>query len=280
MNVIDLENSEDFETAKAFSNSLSHCFSASPYSIQQVIEWLEPVKLTDLANCTLCELGCGNGGLLQYVAHYTDKKAFGVDLGRSIKVARGNFEKMNIRNVDFVRDDLRSFSFAHADRFDFVYSIGVLHHMKHPEEGFSAILRATRPGGRFHCWVYGHEGNLMVRRFVDPARRVVSHLPWWAVKYAMAFPLALPFYLTSQLIRVPWIGKAREVIPMYPYLKWISGYRFRFHHHVAFDQIVSRHTVYIKKETIEQWLRSKRVKDTYIISRNGNSWKFGGVKRR
>ena len=120
MNDIDLKNSEDFETAKAFSNSWRHCFSASPYSIKQVIEWLDPVVLTDLSNSTVCELGCGNGGLLQYIARYTEKEAIGVDLGRSIEVARGNFERMNIRNVDFVRDDLRSFSFAHAGGFDFV----------------------------------------------------------------------------------------------------------------------------------------------------------------
>jgi hypothetical protein len=52
-----------------------------------------------------------------------------------------------------------------------------------------------------------------------------------------------------------------------------------FFRHVAFDQLVTPQTIYIEKTTIESWLKlNNRVnqKSTYIIFRNGNSWKFGG----
>ena len=35
-----------------------------------------------------------------------------------------------------------------------------------------AVLANTRPGGRFHCCVYGHEGNALVRWLVEPVRNV------------------------------------------------------------------------------------------------------------
>jgi hypothetical protein len=39
--------------------------------------------------------------------------------------------------------------------------------------------------------------------------------------------------------------------------------------------------VYLDKITIETWLRDPRIEpgSTYIIFRNGNSWKFGGTVR-
>jgi hypothetical protein len=46
---------------------------------------------------------------------------------------------------------------------------------------------------------------------------------------------------------------------------------------VSFDQLVTPHTNYIPKSTIQAWLRSyEYLEDWYIIQRNGNSWKFGG----
>ena len=42
-----------------------------------------------------------------------------------------------------------------SDGYDVVYSIGVLHHLKRAAARASkSVVRNTRPGGRFHCWVY------------------------------------------------------------------------------------------------------------------------------
>jgi hypothetical protein len=39
--------------------------------------------------------------------------------------------------------------------------------------------------------------------------------------------------------------------------------------------------VYIDRATVERWLSDPRVEpgSTYVVMRNGNSWKFGGVSR-
>jgi hypothetical protein len=52
-----------------------------------------------------------------------------------------------------------------------------------------------------------------------------------------------------------------------------------FFRHVAFDQLVTPQTKYIDRATIENWLAANEKVDftnTYLIFRNGNSWKFGG----
>jgi SAM-dependent methyltransferase len=268
----------DLKTAEAFSSSWINCFSASPYTLREVREWLAPVPLERLAGKKVCEMGCGNGGLLQHVAPFTTEIATGVELGRSIETARENFGTMGLTRCRFIQQDLVAFAAAHPGEFDFVYCIGVLHHMQDPGEGFRAVLRATRPGGRFHCWVYGYEGNLPIRTFLEPVRRMASRLPWRLNKYGLALPLAVPFFILSQSVKGLRDDLFRRWIPLYDYLQWIGNYPFAFHHHVAFDQLVSPQTAYLRKETIEQWLCRPDVADTYILSRNGNSWKFGGTK--
>jgi hypothetical protein len=69
-------------------------------------------------------------------------------------------------------------------------------------------------------------------------------------------------------------------MPLYSYSSWISKRDFLFFRHVAFDQLVTPQTKYIDRKTIEKWMSSSELIDqstTYIIFRNGNSWKFGGM---
>ena len=67
-------------------------------------------------------------------------------------------------------------------------------------------------------------------------------------------------------------------LPLYRYMLWIGKRNLSFHHHVAFDQLVTPMTHYITKQRVEKWLSDERVEpgSTYIEFRNKNGWKFGG----
>jgi hypothetical protein len=55
---------------------------------------------------------------------------------------------------------------------------------------------------------------------------------------------------------------------------------FHFFHHVAFDQLVTPRTRYLRRNTVEEWLGDPAIDpaSTYIMWRNSNTWKFGGRK--
>jgi SAM-dependent methyltransferase len=166
-----------------------------------------------------------------------------------------------------------------SDGFDIVYSIGVLHHLKEPFAGFESVVRNTKPGGKFHCWVYANEGNKVIIHLVDPIRKIASKLPWWVTKYMIALPLVIPFYFYAKIISK---SKIFASMPLHQYSCWISNREFGFFRHVAFDQLVTPQTAYLSKATIEKWLsESDEIAEnsTYVIFRNGNSWKFGGMKK-
>jgi hypothetical protein len=126
--------------------------------------------------------------------------------------------------------------------------------------------------------VYAKEGNAVIIYFVDPIRKIVSNLPWWFTKYFVALPLVIPYFFYAKIISRSTIFKG---LPLFHYSYWIAQRSFPFFHHVAFDQLVTPQTTYISRATIENWLSSFPQIDknsTYIIFRNGNSWKFGGIK--
>jgi SAM-dependent methyltransferase len=245
------------------------------YSTAQFEEWLAPLTRKDVEGKRVVELGCGGGNLLTHMNAWGPRELIGVDLGDSVTMAERNMALAGAQDFQVVKHDLTTY--AAAEPFDLAYCIGVLHHLKDPHAGFNAVLRNTRSGGHFHCWVYAHEGNGVIRWVVDPLRRLASRLPWWVTKYLIATPLAAPYFLYAKsLSALRWPLLKR--LPLYDYSLWIAQRGFPFFRHVAFDQLVTPQTAYIRKRTVGEWLTDPRIDrmSTYLIFRNGNSWKFGG----
>lgn len=261
--------SGDRETAAAFAQSWNRI--GSVYTREQFLEWFAPLTPDDLRGKDVIELGFGNGSLLVHVAQCDPKRLAGVELGDTIGQTNANLAAAG-KSAELHRGDLTT---ASLGAFDVAYCIGVIHHLDSPDAGFAAVLRHAKAGGQFHCWVYAHEGNAIIRWIVDPIRRVASRLPWWVTKYLLATPLVAPYFLYAKLT-----GGLR-FLPLYEYTRWIAPEPFRFFRHVAFDQLVTPRTRYIDRATVERWLADPRVEpsSTYVIHRNGNSWKFGGRVR-
>jgi len=276
--------SSDTQTAAAFATSWNNLPPGSVYTREQFEDWLAPLAREDVAGKDVVELGCGNGSLLTHMAEWEPARLVGVDLGDSVQSARENLQRSGHTTTTVLQADLVDFR---SEGFDVAYCIGVLHHLKRPQDGFNSVVANTRPGGRFHCWVYAREGNGLVRLIVEPVRTVASRLPWWVTKYLIATPLVAPYFLYAKAIRaLSGIGepmrKILAVLPLYEYSLWIAQRGFAFFRHVAFDQLVTPQTIYVSRDMVARWLDANPRIDpdsTYIILRNGNSWKFGGRTR-
>jgi len=266
----------DKETADAFARSWNNLPPGTVYTFGQFTDWMAPLTKEDVSGKRVLELGCGNASQMVHVANWNPSYLEGVELGDSIISARANMAKSSFMNYKVFQADLISYQ---SDGFDLVYCIGVLHHLNNPKKGFEAILRNTKNGGRFHVWVYAQEGNAFIIYFLEPIRRLVSGLPWRVIKYFIATPLVIPFYIYAKTLNLLPRNKLFRKLPLYEYSLWIAKREFSFFRHVAFDQLVTPVTRYISRQTIESWLVECQQIDKdsiYIIMRNGNSWKFGG----
>jgi SAM-dependent methyltransferase len=269
----------DQQTADAFATSWNNLPPGSIYTEAQVADWFAPLAPADIRGARVLEMGCGNASLMVHVIRWQPAQLDGIDLGAAVASAQKNLAASGFSNWSVRQEDLTAFT---SDGYDIVYSIGVLHHLKEPRLGFDAVVRNTRRGGRFHCWVYAREGNSLVIGLVDPLRRVASRLPWWVTKYALATPLVFPYYLYAKLLAALPRWKALRALPLHDYSHWIARREFAFFRHVAFDQLVTPQTAYLDRATLERWLADNPAVlpgTTYVTMRNGNSWKFGGRTR-
>lgn len=270
---------DDQATAAAFASSWNTVRPGSVYTREQFLDWMAPLGASDLEGFNVLELGYGNGSLLYHAANCLPARLVGVELGDTALTAQKNLQNAAVQPELQVGDLCR----IEVGHFDVVYCIGVLHHLKDPGAGFLGVLRNTRPGGRFHCWVYGREGNEVVRMFVEPVRWIASRLPWWFTKYLLAAPLVAPYFvyakaLSALIHRFPSLTRRLTWLPLFEYTQWISTRPFWFFHHVAFDQLVTPQTQYLSEEQVRELLADPQVDPAsiYVIRRNGNSWKFGG----
>jgi len=107
-------------------------------------------QLSDLAGRRVLDAGCG-GGRYSKVCGEAGATVFGADHTRAVDKARQLCDLLP--NVHFVQADLKRLPFEPAS-FDFVFSIGVMHHDADTRSVFDAVAKMVKPGGRYSVWLY------------------------------------------------------------------------------------------------------------------------------
>ena len=77
----------------------------------------------------------------------------------SMAVARTRVEKRGLTNVEFQQGRIEDVSVEALGTFDYIHSIGVLHHIADPALGLQRLAALLRPGGGMGLMVYGLYGR-------------------------------------------------------------------------------------------------------------------------
>ena len=104
----------------------------------------------DLAGLTVLDAGCG-GGRYSRLAAEAGATVVGADQSTAVEKAADVCQGLG--GVAFVQADLKRLPFE-AETFDFVFSIGVMHHDEDTRSVFDAVAQMVRPGGRLAVWLY------------------------------------------------------------------------------------------------------------------------------
>jgi SAM-dependent methyltransferase len=115
--------------------------------------------------------GCGTGEQSINTAQtFPQSKVLAIDISRtSLAYARRKTRELGIRNIEYAQADILKLG-ALDRRFDFIESVGVLHHMSDPQAGWRALLPLLRPGGVMRIALYSE----LARRPLDPARALIA----------------------------------------------------------------------------------------------------------
>jgi len=157
---LDLSDVREFWNVEACGSHFVSVDRGTPEFFEQFrsfryrTEWHIPslVPFAATKGKDVLEIGCGNGadGAMFALAgaNYT-----GVDLTTAaVEATRSHFQSLGL-NGSFQTENAERLSFP-KERFDFVYSHGVLHHTLRPEAAFSEVFRVLKPGGRAILMLY------------------------------------------------------------------------------------------------------------------------------
>lgn len=108
------------------------------------------VRLSDLKGLRVLDAGCG-GGRYARICGEAGAIVVGADHTRAVDKARQICS--HLPNVQFVQADLKHLPLEAAS-FDFVFSIGVMHHDVETRPVFDAVARMVKPGGQYSVWLY------------------------------------------------------------------------------------------------------------------------------
>ena len=273
------------ETAAAFGWQWQEFTEMHDEYRAQFLDWIAPIQPDFFRDKVVLDAGCGIGRHVYWASKFGAREVIGIDFSGAVETAYrdvGGLDNVHIVQADIFRLPFRRDAGA---PFDFIYSIGVLHHTPDPEGSFLSLEQHLKPGGTIHVWVYGHENNAIVHYGINPARKLLTaRLPHKALYY-LSFAPAVVMQALIKGIYKP-INERRglrgykRLLFYNSYFYHLSAFNFRHNHTIVYDHLVAPTAFYIKRDEFEGWFQRAGLTDITLSWRNENSWRGSGVKPR
>lgn len=271
------------KTASAFGwqwNNLDPALQQSKFDSSEVfLDFIKPVESSFFENKLILDGGCGAGRFAMLAQEFGAKEVIGVDLSSSVEIA---YEKTkHLPNVHIVQADIYNLPFA--QQFNYIYSVGVLHHLPDPMRGFHSLMSHLKDKGSISFWVYGKENNEWLLKTIDPIRRrVTSKMPSWLLS-GFCHLMAIGMFAVLKGIygpanRYESLAWLRRRLFYNQYLFPLSQFEYSTIHAVIFDQLTPEIAFYIAREELDEWFLPAEFERVEVTSRNNNSWRGLGER--
>ena len=217
------EKNLDKKTVDSFGDEWSSFHSFDDAEIEKLgDEYFDIVKENQLnKNSLVLDVGCGSGRWSKYVASKA-KFVEAVDPSNAVYVA--SKLTSNLSNVRVTQAGVSNIPFAN-DSFDFVFSLGVLHHIPNTQQAMQSCVEKLKSGGYFLVYLYYRFDNKSVLfkllfAFSNVFRLVISKMPHGLKKIVcnlIAAVVYFPLAKISSLVKNIFGEKMQQKIPLFYY---------------------------------------------------------------
>jgi SAM-dependent methyltransferase len=232
-------------------------------------DFLDPLlTVRDVVGRRVADIGAGTGRFVNVLAAAGAAHVVAVEPSEAIRVLRDNTQRFRdrITYLDVTGDRLPA-----SGDLDYVFAIGVLHHIPDPDPVVAAAFRALRPGGTIAIWLYGREGNTLyllvarslwwlTRRLPHDALALVARTLYPAVRCYMAACRWIPLPLAAYMRRV--------MLPLTPDARRL----------VIYDQLNPAYAKYYTREEARGLIERGGFAGIRLHHRHGISWTVVGTK--
>ncbi|MCS6832748.1 MAG: class I SAM-dependent methyltransferase [Flammeovirgaceae bacterium] len=222
--VSDNESNIDLKTVQSFGEEWSKFNAFSEKELQVAgAEYFDIVDDYMLKDAVVLDLGCGTGRWSRFIAHKV-KFIEAVDPSKAIFSAIDFNE--DIQNLRVTHASIDSLPFE-DESFDFVMSLGVLHHIPDTPKALRDLVKKLKKGG--YCLIYLYYSlenrNLLYRSVFflsNLLRLVISRMPSALKKFScdvVALIGYMPFVLLARIVKQLFPTKKYfEAIPLFYYV--------------------------------------------------------------
>lgn len=240
------------------------------YNADNFTLFIQPLEKGFFENKFGLDVGCGAGRHVKQ-ATALGAQVIGLDLSHSIDIAfRSNPDNPA---AHFIQADILNLPFR-KNLFDFIYSLGVLHHLPDPEKGFHFLIPHLKEGASIFIWVYQRSKRKVL---LERARRITTRLPLGSIKTLSWVATVVDYGIFVNLYRVfRRYGLVRRWTPLR--IKEYATYNLYTNYTDWFDRLSAPISNSYNEAEIRAWFEKGALREieTALI---GDSWVWGKGQR-
>jgi len=238
----------------------------SKYDVDNFRLFIQPMGKEFFAGKFGLDVGCGAGRHVRQVTALGGE-IIGVDISHAVDSAFQMNETCAVAH--FVQGDVFNLPFQ-RNVFDFIYSLGVLHHLPDPKAGFLKLPPHLKPGAPIFIWVYYRTRR---KELLEYVRKITSHLPHWMVNGLAWLAAIVDYGIGVNLYRL--LRRFRFVAVRVPLrIEEYAQYNFYSSYTDWFDRLSAPTSNFYTEPEIRGWFEAAGLEniDTAVV---GDSWVWG-----
>lgn len=218
-------------------------------------------KKNKFKNKLFLDVGCGSGRYSEVVLKYGGI-IIGCDMSYSIDAAFKNMGQN--KRAHFIQVDIFNLPFVEGT-FDYIFSIGVLHHTPNPRLAFSKLVPLLKKNGELAIWVYGK--NYATKNSIM-WRKITTRLPKQVLYYIIY--IFSPFHFINKMFyRFSFLSKLMHMIMpgfLYHGFPFINDQPFYdWFVLCTFDYYSPKYQFYFDTKEIYTWFKEEELRDIELL---------------
>ncbi len=200
-------------------------------------------SLDKLRGKRVLDAGCGGGRFISYLQKQ-GVEVIGIDMRPGLLYEYASEFKDDSR-FHLIQANLFELPFQ-ENSFDYIFSLGVLHHTPDPKKAFMGLVRYLKKGGKIAIWVYPRKPATYIS---DALRPLTTRMPL-SLLCAMGLIITT---LYAPLLKIPRIGNLLRSILYRTRLPWHNQWNWRMHNFM--DWYGPKYQFKFTNEEIQKWFR-------------------------